>query len=158
MPKTQVAISFLGTVLDNGFGQARWQKWRPNIALHQRADIGFNRMELFYSEKYCPLAERVRDDIHALRPNTQVNLINMELANPWDFSEVYTKLHDWAASYPFDTEAENYYTHITTARTLPKFACFCWWKAAKSPACCCKPRRRKTKSAAWRKAMWAAWM
>jgi len=41
MPKTQVAISFLGTVLDNGFGSARWQKWRPNIALHQRAAIGF---------------------------------------------------------------------------------------------------------------------
>ena len=44
MPKTQVVFSFLGTVLDNGFGQARWQKWRPNIALHQRADIGFNRI------------------------------------------------------------------------------------------------------------------
>ena len=124
MPKTQVAISFLGTVLDNGFGSARWQKWRPNIALHQRADIGFNRMELFYSEKYRPLAERVRDDIHALRPNTQVNLINMELANPWDFSEVYTKLHDWAASYPFDTEAENYYTHITTGTHVAQICLF----------------------------------
>jgi len=124
MPKTQVVFSFLGTVLDNGFGQARWQKWRPNIALHQRADIGFNRMELFYSEKYCPLAERVRDDIHALRPNTQVNLINMELANPWDFSEVYTKLHDWAASYPFDTESENYYTHITTGTHVAQICLF----------------------------------
>ena len=124
MPKTQVAISFLGTVLDNGFGSARWQKWRPNIALHQRADIGFNRMELFYSEKYQTLAERVRDDIHALRPNTQVNLINMELANPWDFSEVYTKLHDWAASYPFDTESENYYTHITTGTHVAQICLF----------------------------------
>ena len=124
MPKTQVVFSFLGTVLDNGFGSARWQKWRPNIALHQRADIGFNRMELFYSEKYRPLAERVRDDIHALRPNTQVNLINMELANPWDFSEVYTKLHDWAASYPFDTEAENYYTHITTGTHVAQICLF----------------------------------
>ena len=124
MPKTQVAISFLGTVLDNGFGSARWQKWRPNIALHQRADIGFNRIELFYNEKYRPLAKRVCDDIGALRPNTQVNLVNMELANPWDFSEVYTKLHDWAASYPFDTEAENYYTHITTGTHVAQICLF----------------------------------
>lgn len=124
MPKTQVAISFLGTVLDNGFGSARWQKWRPNIALHQHADIGFNRIELFYNEKYRPLAKRVCDDIGALRPNTQVNLVNMELANPWDFSEVYTKLHDWAASYPFDTEAENYYTHITTGTHVAQICLF----------------------------------
>ncbi|MGN6862243.1 RNA repair transcriptional activator RtcR family protein, partial [Neisseria sp. P0021.S004] len=32
-PKKQVAVSFLGTVLDSGFGQGRWLKWRPNVAM-----------------------------------------------------------------------------------------------------------------------------
>ena len=38
-PKKQVAVSFLGTVLDSGFGQGRWQKWRPNVAMNQRQDF-----------------------------------------------------------------------------------------------------------------------
>ena len=48
----------------------------------------------------------------------------MELANPWDFSEVYTKLHDWAASYPFDTEEETYLTHITTGTHVAQICLF----------------------------------
>ena len=49
-PKKQVAVSFLGTVLDKGFGQGRWQKWRPNVAMNQRQDFHLDRMELFYAE------------------------------------------------------------------------------------------------------------
>ena len=48
--KKQVAVSFLGTVLDSGFGQGRWQKWRPNVAMNQRQDFQLDRIELFYGE------------------------------------------------------------------------------------------------------------
>ena len=123
-PKKQVAVSFLGTVLDSGFGQGRWQKWRPNVAMNQRHDFHIDRMELFYSEKYRDLADHVKADIQDVSPHTAVNLVPMELENPWDFSEVYTKLHDWAAGYAFDTEEETYLTHITTGTHVAQICLF----------------------------------
>ena len=123
-PKKQVAISFLGTVLDSGFGQGRWQKWRPNVAMNQRQDFHLDRMELFYAEKYRDLADHVKADIQQVSPHTAVNLVPMELENPWDFSEVYTKLHDWAAGYAFDTEEETYLTHITTGTHVAQICLF----------------------------------
>ena len=122
--KKQVAVSFLGTVLDSGFGQGRWQKWRPNVAMNQRQDFHLDRMELFYSEKYRDLADHVKADIQQVSPHTVVNLVPMELENPWDFSEVYTKLHDWAAGYTFDTEEETYLTHITTGTHVAQICLF----------------------------------
>ena len=122
--KKQVAVSFLGTVLDSGFGQGRWQKWRPNVAMNQRQDFHLDRMELFYSEKYRDLADHVKADIQDVSPHTAVNLVPMELENPWDFSEVYTKLHDWAAGYAFDTEEETYLTHITTGTHVAQICLF----------------------------------
>lgn len=122
--KKQVAVSFLGTVLDSGFGQGRWQKWRPNVAMNQRQDFHLDRIELFYSEKYRDLADHVKADIQQVSPHTVVNLVPMELENPWDFSEVYTKLHDWAAGYTFDTEEETYLTHITTGTHVAQICLF----------------------------------
>ena len=122
--KKQVAVSFLGTVLDSGFGQGRWQKWRPNVAMNQRHDFHLDRIELFYSEKYRDLADHVKADIQQVSPHTAVNLVPMELENPWDFSEVYTKLHHWAAGYTFDTEEETYLTHITTGTHVAQICLF----------------------------------
>ena len=123
-PKTRTVISFLGTVLDNARGAGRWQKWRPNIALHQKTAQRFDRLELFYSEKFRNLAELVRSDLAQAAPHLTVNLVPLELANPWDFGEVYTKLHDWAAAYPFDTESEEYFTHITTGTHVAQICLF----------------------------------
>ena len=123
-PKTRTVISFLGTVLDNARGAGRWQKWRPNIALHQQTAQRFDRLELFYSEKFRNLAELVRSDLAQAAPHLAVNLVPLELANPWDFGEVYTKLHDWAAAYPFDTEGEEYFTHITTGTHVAQICLF----------------------------------
>ena len=124
MNKKNVAVSFLGTVLDSGFGQGRWLKWRPNVAMNQRQDFHIDRMELFYAEKYRDLADHVKADIQDVSPHTVVNLVPMELENPWDFSEVYTKLHDWAAGYAFDTEEETYLTHITTGTHVAQICLF----------------------------------
>ena len=119
-----VVISFLGTVLDSGQGEGRWQKWRPNVALNQRQDLSVDRIELFCAEKFHDLAEHVRADIRHVAPHTAVNLVPMELENPWDFSEVYTRLHDWAADYPFDSEQEEYWVHITTGTHVAQICLF----------------------------------
>ena len=92
--------------------------------MNQRHDFHLDRMELFYAEKYRDLADHVKADIQQVSPHTVVNLVPMELANPWDFSEVYTKLHDWAAGYPFDTEEETYLTHITTGTHVAQICLF----------------------------------
>ena len=108
-------VSFLGTVLDNsGQGHDRWRKWRPNVAMHQYPGFQFDRVELFIQNRFLDLAERVKADIQQVAPQTEVNFIPLEMENPWDFSEVYTKLHEWAHHYPFDIEKENYIIHITT--------------------------------------------
>ena len=119
-----VVISFLGTVLDSGQGEGRWQKWRPNVALNQRQDLSVDRIELFCAEKFHDLAEHIRADIRHVAPHTAVNLVPMELENPWDFSEVYTCLHDWAADYPFDSEQEEYWVHITTGTHVAQICLF----------------------------------
>ena len=122
--KKHIVISFLGTQLDAGQGQGRWQKWRPNVAMNQRNDLRIDRMELFYAEKYRDLAETVKADIRERSAHTAVNLVKMELKNPWDFSEVYTKLAAWSANYPFDTEDEEYWTHITTGTHVAQICLF----------------------------------
>ena len=119
-----VVISFLGTVLDSGKGEGRWQKWRPNIALNQRQDLAVDRIELFCAEKFRDTAETVCADIRHVAPHTAVNPVPMELANPWDFNEVYARLHDWAAAYPFDSEQEEYWVHITTGTHVAQICLF----------------------------------
>ncbi|MDK4689290.1 RNA repair transcriptional activator RtcR [Kingella negevensis] len=122
--KKNVVVSFLGTVLDSGMGQGRWRKWRPNVAMNQRDDLKIDRIELFIQEKFLDLANQVKADIQQVSPETEVNFVPIEMNNPWDFSEVYTKLHDWAIHYPFDTEQENYLTHITTGTHVAQICLF----------------------------------
>lgn len=120
--KTQVMFSFLGTVLDDGFSYKRHKKWRPNVNVHHALDI--DRVELFIAPQYERLAEQVTADIHSIRPDVQVNFVNMPLDNPWDFGEVYEKLASWADSYLFDIEKENYLTHITTGTHVAQICLF----------------------------------
>ena len=77
-------------------------------------DLVVDRLELMHDPRNKPLAERVRDDVVQLSPGTEVRLVEMALANPWDFGEVYGALYDWMSAYAFDTEREEYWAHITT--------------------------------------------
>ena len=114
MKKSTVVIGFLGTQLDAGQGAGRWNKWRPTVSLAQHEDMVVSRMELLYTLRHKALAELVKADIATVSPETTVNLVPLDLADPWDFGEVYTRLYDWARAYTFDTEREQYWTHITT--------------------------------------------
>ncbi len=109
-----VVIGFLGTQLDGGQGAGRWEKWRPTVSLAQHEDMVVARLELLYTRNHQTLAELVAADIRQLSPETEVRLVPLELPDPWDFGEVYAVLYDWARSYRFDTEREEYWIHITT--------------------------------------------
>jgi transcriptional regulatory protein RtcR len=122
--KKTVVIGFLGTQLDSGQSAARWEKWRPTLALTQHEDLVIDRLELFHDRRHVTLAELVRQDIARTSPNTEVKLVEMNLANPWDFGEVYAALYDWASAYPFDTAKENYQAHITTGTHVAQICLF----------------------------------
>ena len=123
--KKIVVIGFLGTQLDyTGKGSARWDKWRPTVALCQQDDLIVHRLELIHDARARGLAERVGNDIARISPETEFNRVEMELRDPWDFEEVYTALHDFSRRYAFDTENEDYLVHITTGTHVAQI---CWF-------------------------------
>ena len=124
MLKKKVVIGFLGTQLDAGKGAGRWEKWRPTVSLVQHEDVVIERLELLYTPPHQDLAQVVRADIETASPETTVSLVPLHIADPWDFGEVYATLFDWTQSYRFDTEREEYWTHITTGTHVAQICLF----------------------------------
>jgi transcriptional regulatory protein RtcR len=122
--KKKVVIGFLGTQLDSGLGAARWEKWRPTVSLAQHDDLQIDRIELLHDARNAELAQRVQSDVQQLSPHTELRLVEMNLANPWDFGEVYGALYDWLRAYAFDTDAEEYWAHITTGTHVAQICLF----------------------------------
>lgn len=123
-PRKNVVIGFLGSQLDRGHGPARWERWRPTVSLCQQEDMQVHRLELFHSPQHLSLARALSDDVAAVSPGTEVRLVEMALADPWDFGEVYGALYDWARHYPFATEDEQYWAHITTGTHVVQICLF----------------------------------
>lgn len=124
MHKNKVVIGFLGTQLDSGKGAGRWEKWRPTVSLVQHEDVVIERLELLYTPPHRELAHQVRTDMATASPETTVNLVPLPIADPWDFGEVYAQLYDWTQAYRFDTEREEYWTHITTGTHVAQICLF----------------------------------
>ncbi|HEX7636911.1 MAG TPA: RNA repair transcriptional activator RtcR [Burkholderiaceae bacterium] len=124
MRRKTVVIGFIGTQLDSGNGAGRWEKWRPTVSLVQHEDVLVDRMELLYTARFLALAQQVERDIRAASPETEVRLVEMPLADPWDFGEVYGTLYDWLRAYPFDPLREQYWAHITTGTHVAQICLF----------------------------------
>jgi transcriptional regulatory protein RtcR len=134
MARRQVVIGLLGATLDNGRGVERWERWRPTVALCQHEDLLIHRFDLFYQKKFEGLARTVVDDIATVSPETEVKCGMIELADPWDFEEVYGALHDVAARYEFDTDREEYLIHITTGTHVEQICLFLLTESRYLPA------------------------
>ena len=122
--KPRIAIGFLGSTLDQGRNAERWQRWRPTVSLCQHQDLQIDRLDLIHARAHSALAEQVAHDVVQVSPETQVRRHVMDLADPWDFEEVYAALHDFARGYAFDPEAEDYLVHITTGTHVAQI---CWF-------------------------------
>ncbi|MES2295778.1 MAG: RNA repair transcriptional activator RtcR [Pseudomonadota bacterium] len=131
--KRSVVIGFVGTQLDSGKGSARWEKWRPSVALTQHEDLVIDRFDLLYSEKFSGLVEQVKRDIASVSPETEVVAHDLPIANPWDFEEVYSQLFDFARNYPFDPDSEDYWIHITTGSHVAQICLFLMTEARYFP-------------------------
>ena len=129
-----VVIGLLGSVLDSGFHQERWNKWRPTVSLCQHRDLPVARFELIYLQPHEHIARCVAADLERVSPETQVKLTAQELKNPWDFEEVYGSLHDFAGDYPFRPDDEDYLVHITTGTHVQQICLFLLTESRHFPA------------------------
>lgn len=129
-----VVIGMLGPMLDRGEGAARWQQWRPSVAVCQQEEHLIDRFELLYEHRFTKLAEQVARDIRSVSPETQVRLQLVAFKDPWDFEEVYGALHDFARAYPFDTEREQYLLHLTTGTHVAQICLFLLAESRHFPA------------------------
>ncbi|WP_426099239.1 RNA repair transcriptional activator RtcR [Providencia sp. PROV200] len=123
--KNKVVIGVLGTVLDRRGKKAnRWTKWRPTVGLCQQPGLDIGRFELLHQVNDYAMAHRVKEDIEQASPNTEVVFHEVDIADPWDFEEVYTALLDFSSHYQFDTDNEEYLVHITTGTHVVQI---CWF-------------------------------
>lgn len=120
-----VVIGLLGVSLDSGAkASSRWEKWRPSVSLCQQDDLLVHRFELLHPPEAEGLARTVARDIAAISPETEVVLRPLAMPNAWDFEEVYGTLHEFARSYPFEVESEDYLIHITTGTHVAQICMF----------------------------------
>ena len=132
--KNLVIIGLLGPTLDTGKGPERWEKWRPTVSLCQHENLLVARLELLYQSKFKPLAKTLTEDIATVSPETAVRLVDVEFADAWDFEAVYGVLHDFARTYEFDLEREEYLIHITTGTHVAQICMFLLTEARYFPA------------------------
>ena len=132
--KKLVVIGLLGSVLDSGFHQERWNKWRPSISLCKHAELPVDRFELIYDPKFQDLANLILADIARVSSHTEAKGTPQPLKDPWDFEEVYAALHEFARSYDFKPDTEDYLVHITTGSHVQQICLFLLTESRHFPA------------------------
>ena len=129
-----VALGILGPVLDRGAGPRRWDQWRPTVSLFQHSDLRIDRFELIAEPKFASTAKTVAADIQNVSPETDLSIREIQFEDPWDFEEVFGKLHTFASSYPFVPEEEDYLIHITTGSHVQQICLFLLTESRHFPA------------------------
>ncbi|BBB07041.1 sigma-54 interacting protein [Sphingopyxis sp. EG6] len=123
--KPLTVLGFLGSTLDAGkFDAGRWNKWRPSVSICMQEDLRVDRFILLHGSHHRRLAEIVAKDIADVSPETEVVPQTVDFDDAWDFEEVYGKLLDFARSFPFDPDAEDYLIHITTGTHVAQICLF----------------------------------
>src|SRR6516162_7300917 len=133
-PKKQVVIGLLGSVLDSGFHEERWRRWRPTISLCKHAALPIDRFEFIYDPKFQDTATVVMADIPRVSAGTEVRGTAQPLQDAWDFEEVYAALHDFARGYEFKPDKEDYLVHITTGSHVQQICLFLLTESRHFPA------------------------
>jgi transcriptional regulatory protein RtcR len=75
----------------------------------------------------------VARDIASVSPETEVVLRPFDVADPWDFAQVYAALYEFARGYAFDVDAEEYLVHITTGTHVAQICMFLLTESRRFP-------------------------
>ncbi|HET9131967.1 MAG TPA: RNA repair transcriptional activator RtcR family protein, partial [Terriglobia bacterium] len=119
-----VVFGLLGTSLDAGKGPNRWDNWRPSVSICRQQEFIVARFELLHPRRDSLLAGVVANDIRSVSPETDVRLHELDFKDPWNFEEVYEGLSDFARTYSFDSDSEDYLIHITTGTHVAQICLF----------------------------------
>lgn len=134
MKKKKVVIGFLGTTLDAGKTDKRWERWRPTVSLFGHNDFQPDGLELLdFNGKHGALAALVTQDIQGLRPGVDVRVHAPEVTDAWNFQQVYAALHDFAKGYRFRDDTE-YFVHLSTGTHVAQICLFLLTEARYFPA------------------------
>ncbi|MDA1264354.1 MAG: RNA repair transcriptional activator RtcR [Planctomycetota bacterium] len=134
MDKPVVVIGLIGTVLDKGLKEDRWERWRPTVSLANQEDFVVDRLELLVPRRWAKLGEVLAEDVQSVSPETEVVRHEVSFADPWDFAEVFAVLADFADAYEFDEEREDYLVHITTGTHVHQICLFLLTETRRLPA------------------------
>jgi transcriptional regulatory protein RtcR len=124
MDKKKVVICMLGTSLDSGLKESRWDKWRPTVAVSQIPAFPVDRLELIFNGPHDELASMIAKDIDKASPATTVIKHRLPINDVWNLEDVSTALFSFAKSYVFDLEREEYFIHITTGSHIVQICLF----------------------------------
>jgi transcriptional regulatory protein RtcR len=122
--KKTVLLGFLGSVLDAGRQPDRWAGWRPSVDICRHEDFIVDRFELLSQRRFAKIADTLVADIASVSPETVVRVHDIEFEDAWDFGEVYSKTDDFARSYAFKPEEEDYLVHMTTGTHVAQICLF----------------------------------
>lgn len=132
--KKLTIIGFLGTQLDAGWSDTRWERWRPTVDITRHENLLVNTLVLLHDARSLRLVAQVKADIASVSPETVVQPILFNLRDPWDFGDMYAALFDFAQTFPFDTEHNEYWVHITTGTHVAQICWFLMVEARYIPA------------------------
>jgi len=132
--KKLVVLGLIGAQLDRGDGPRRWEGWRPTVSICQHEDLLIDRLEILHDRQRTNLTETVRGDLATVSPETETRSHLVEFKDPWDFEEVYGALADFARSYKFQPEREDYLIHITTGTHVAQICLFLLTESRHLPA------------------------
>jgi transcriptional regulatory protein RtcR len=122
---SNVVVSLLGQRLDNvGFGAKRWFRWRPTLSLLMHHDFQVDELVLLYQEEEEALLQKTIKDAESICLNIKVTTHKVTYSNPWDLEQVYGQLHNFAESYDFNPEHNDYYFHITTGTHIAQICIY----------------------------------
>ena len=134
MTKKKVVLGFLGTKLDAGTSDKRWERWRPTVALFGQDSFKPDQLELFITRaEQVELAQSISKDVARVNPQTCTNISTLAIEDPWNFQQVYAALHDFAKSYEFQDDCE-YFVHLTTGTHVAQICLFLLTEARYFPA------------------------
>jgi len=129
-----VVIGFVGTKLDSGISEKRWERWRPTVAMFGHESFKPATLEMLtFNGEFTQLVDQVKSDVHSLQPDTAINVHNLGVADAWSFQEVYAALHDFAQNYDFRDDTD-YYVHLTTGTHVAQICLFLLTEARYLPA------------------------
>lgn len=117
MKKKIVVYGVLGTDLD------RPGRWQPTLSLFRQPGLDISRFHLIHAPKDSSLARTLKTTIEGDSSRSTVKLENLDMKDPWDFEEIYTKF-DTLFRNAFDTEKEEYFFHMTTGTHIEQICGF----------------------------------